>query len=154
MVSEIQALLTAINDEYTFTYEESAMMNIKIDEYKKYADVIDPDTNEVIGQKIASFVYLEEFTSGRLIKEGYHNVRVQKCQLYFCKFADFQCDASQRESLRDLMFEEIIYQFWEAIQHLPMINANTMSYITPLPRFDANEVSVMVEFEYKTQILC
>jgi hypothetical protein len=152
MIQEISDLLTAINPEYTFTYEESAMMNIKADSYLKYKDVIDPDTNEVTGQKIASFVYLEEFTSGSIKREGYVNARVQKCQLYFCKFADFHCDALQRQELRELMFTEIIYAFAEKIRLHPMLLAKDIQYYTPLPRFDANEVSVMIEFDYKVQL--
>jgi len=152
MIQEINDLLTAINTEYAFTYEESAMMNIKADSYLKYKDVIDPDTNEVTGQKIASFVYLEEFTSGYIKRDKYMNTRVQKCQLYFCKFADFHCDALQRQELRELMFNEIIYAFAEKIRVNPMILANEVNYITPLPRFDANEVSVMIEFDYKIQL--
>jgi hypothetical protein len=80
------------------------------------------------------------------------NARVQKCQLYFCKFADFHCDALQRQELRELMFTEIIYAFAEKIRLHPMLLAKDIQYYTPLPRFDANEVSVMIEFDYKVQL--
>jgi hypothetical protein len=50
------------------------------------------------------------------------------------------------------MFTEIIYAFAEKIRVNPMLLAKDIQYYTPLPRFDANEVSVMIEFDYKVQL--
>ena len=123
---------------YIVEYEESKMMNVKADNYKA-------------GD---SFVYIEEFISGRYVKEKFFKTKTMKMQIYFCKFTQFQVDASVREGLRNTIEAELVEPFMKEFEESNLfIDANLTNWNVyyPFPRFDANEVSVMLEFECKTR---
>lgn len=124
------------NPTYTVHYEESKMMNIKVDELK----VSD------------SFVYIEEFISGKYTQEKFFKSKSMKMQIYFCKFSEFQCDAIDRQTKRDLIEEEIIEPFMQKYKESGLFDeVQAWNIFYPFPRFDANEVSVMLEFDCKVK---
>lgn len=117
---------------YQVLYEESSMMNIRADEL----DVTD------------SFVYIEEFITGKYVKEKYFKAKTMKMQLYFCKFSTLHQEAEAREALRNQLEAEIVEPFMDAYKASTLFTdvvQYNLSY--PFPRFDANEVSVMLEFD-------
>lgn len=123
---------------YIVEYEESKMMNVKADQYKA-------------GD---SFVYIEEFISGRYIKEKFFKTKTMKMQIYFCKFTKMHVDAITREQLRNTIEAELVEPFMQEFEDSnSFIDAKLTNWNTyyPFPRFDANEVSVMLEFECKVR---
>jgi len=131
LVNKLKSILELVNPTYIFEYEENAMMNIKADEYAR-SD---------------KFVYIEEFTQGRYVIEGYKKKKITRVQIWFCIFCEMHSDAIKREQLRNQIEIEIVFPFME---RLPKIE--TWQFFTPLPRFDANEISIMLQFEYKNDI--
>lgn len=117
---------------YKVMYEESSMMNVRADELTA----------------TDSFVYIEEFVTGRYTKEKYFKSKTMKMQLYFCKFTTLHAQAEEREALRNQIETEIVEPFMDAYKQAALfadVQQYNLSY--PFPRFDANEVSVMLEFE-------
>jgi len=117
---------------YSVQYEESSMMNIQADGM----------------QSTDSFVYIEEFITGRYTREKYFKSKTMKMQIYFCKFTPLHQDATTREALRNQIETEIVEPFMDAYKQAALfddVKQYNLSY--PFPRFDANEISVMLEFE-------
>ncbi|GHT33973.1 hypothetical protein FACS189434_09340 [Bacteroidia bacterium] len=132
MLEQIKELSQAANADYTVEYEESSMMNIRTDEYPSDAN----------------FVYIEEFRTGKYVFGKYgQKTRVMKMQIYFCKFTQMQNNAIQREALRDVITAEIVEPFMELYDKSEFQAVETWGVSYPLARFDANEVSVMLEFD-------
>ena len=117
-------------------YEEAAMMNIR-------ADAIPRDSG---------FVYVEEFKEGtyEITKYGFLFKRT-RIRLYFCRFVDFQADAVERERIREQIEDEIVLPFFKEITAADQ-NITEARFYNPLPRFDANEVSIMLEFTATEQM--
>ena len=137
MLNKIKDILNQANPEYEVIYEENHMMNIKADEL----------------QSSANFVYIEEFLRGQYLQEKYTKAKVLQMQLYFCKFTEMQNDAGVRQLLRDQIEVEIVLPFMEKYEKTNLFGAvDKWNIYYPLPRWDANEVSVMLEFGCKMQI--
>lgn len=114
------------------------MMNVKADEY-------------ALGTK---FVYIEEYTSGSFNKLGYFDSETINMQVYFCKFSELHTDADIREAIRQEIRTEIVRPFMEKYNQSGLFSVvNNWRYLTPLPRFDANEVSIMLQFDC-TKVIC
>lgn len=129
MMNELIALLNAANSDYSATYEESSMQNI----------VVDGITSK--------FVYIEEFRQGRYYKDRFIRKKSTIVQIWFCKFCEMHNMASEREELRDSIESEIVIQFMKLYNESPIFeNVDEFKFFTPPPRFDANEVSIMIEF--------
>ena len=137
MLEKIKNILNQANPEYEVIYEEAHMMNIKVDEL----------------QPSDSFVYIEEFLRGQYLQEKYIKAKVLQMQLYFCKFTEMQNDADARQLLRDQIEAEIVLPFMDKYEKSNLFGAvGKWNIYYPLPRWDANEVSIMLEFECKMQI--
>ncbi|MDR1544947.1 MAG: hypothetical protein LBS50_11220 [Prevotellaceae bacterium] len=132
MLQKIKGIIESLETAYIFEYEESAMMNVKVDKYQR-------------GDK---FVYIEEFRSGKIFEGRYGGNRKQmRMQIYFCKFSKMHGNAIEREAQRETILNEIVYRFIDAYKssgYFEQVPEWNIYY--PLPRFDANEVSVMLEF--------
>ncbi len=136
MLQKIKKIIEKANADYLVFYEESSMMEVKID--------------DIECEK--SFAYIEEFCSGKFIvaKHGQRKKQM-KVQIYFCKFTKFQYDVIQREELRKVITCEIIEPFineYENSRYFEEVTDwNIYHKYSPTARFDANEVYVMLEFD-------
>ena len=117
---------------YKFIFDEASMVNIRIDELHR---------NE-------RFVYLEEFTHGKLDFARIPPVRTTRVQLYFCAFSDYTAPADEREDIRESIDSEILMPFIQAYRATPAgRTVKEFTIATPPPRFDANEVSRAIFFD-------
>jgi hypothetical protein len=138
MLSTLEKIIKRANSLYRVEYEELNMMNVKADEIA-YAQ---------------PFAYIEEFRQGEYGKTGYWRSKTTKAEVWFCRFCQMQNDARVRESVREAIEGEMILPFIaEYKKEEGLYQPETWRWYTPPPRFDANEVSVMLQFDYKT-LLC
>ena len=144
MIQELKTLIESIEDGNTLSplypveYEENKMMNLKADE--KSLD--------------ARFAYIEEFVQGSYTREKFVFQKITQVQIYFCRFAEFQNSAMDRENLRNQIESEIVRPFMNAYNDSGIFDrVDNFKFYTPLPRFDANEVSIMLQFDCK-QNMC
>jgi len=134
MIQKLKSIIQSANTDYLVEFEESSMMNIKVDEYPAGA----------------KFAYIEEYRQGKYFKESYVNKKATTFQIYFCKFTEFQNNADDREQLRNEIESEIVLPFMEKYNKSGLFEkVDVFQFYTPLPRFDANEVSIMLQFEAK-----
>ncbi|MDR0541046.1 MAG: hypothetical protein LBH19_02410, partial [Dysgonamonadaceae bacterium] len=137
MLSQIKQILESANPEYTVIYEEKHLMNVKVDELPVNA----------------RFAYIEEFLKGQYRQEKYFKTRIMQMQIYFSRFVDMHDDAIVRESLRDEIDAEIVRPFMKTYNESGFFEpVEIWNIYYPFPRWDANEVSVMLEFACKIQI--
>ena len=123
---------------YPVEYEESKMINVTVDEKALYA----------------KFAYIEEFTSGTYDKVKFIKQKSTQVQIYFCMFCEFENTAMDRDALREQIESEIVLPFMNAYNASGRFDVvDTFKFYTPLPRFDANEVSIMLQFDCK-QNMC
>lgn len=134
MIEQLKAIINDSNENYEVEYEESRMMNLKADE--KSLD--------------ARFVYIEEFVQGTYEKPKFHKIKTTRAQIYFCRFCEMHSTAMQRQAIRDQIESEIVLPFMDNYNVSGIFQkVETFRFLTPLPRFDANEVSIMLEFDCK-----
>jgi hypothetical protein len=135
MLSKLEEIIKRVNPEYAVEYDELSMMNVRADEIA-YTQ---------------PFAYIEEFTKGEYGKQGYFNQKTVEAQIWFCRFAQMQNTARERESLRKQIETEMIVPFMEEYKkESGLWQPQTWKFFTPPPRFDANEVSIMLQFDFKT----
>lgn len=116
---------------YPVEYEEMRMMNLKADE--KSSD--------------SRFAYIEEFVEGNYVKTKFIPQKTTVAQIYFCRFIEFGGTAIEREAIRSQIEREIIFPFIEAYNDSHLFDkVQDWKFFTPPPRFDANEISVMLQF--------
>ena len=131
ILEKLFSICESANKDYQCIYEEGSMMNVKVDKIKR----------------TESYVYIEEFRSGAYSKQDYRKSKSYRIQIYFSKFVNFKADALVRESLRNEIEKEIVLPFMDAYNKTSFFKRNdTWQFYYPIPRFDANEVSVMLEF--------
>ena len=137
MIQELKTLIETSNPLYEVEYEENKMMNLKADE--KSLD--------------ARFAYIEEFVQGSYTRPKYVLEKITQVQIYFCRFAEFQNSAMDRENLRNQIESEIVLPFMRRYNDSGIFDrVDNFKFYTPLPRFDANEVSIMLQFDCKQNI--
>ena len=143
MIQELKTLIESIEDGNTLSplypveYEENKMMNLKADE--KSLD--------------ARFAYIEEFVQGSYTREKFVFQKITQVQIYFCRFAEFQNSAMDRENLRNQIETEMVLPFMRRYNDSGIFDrVDNFKFYTPLPRFDANEVSIMLQFDCKQNI--
>lgn len=142
MIQELKTLIESILDGnnqplYSIEYEETKMMNLKADE--KSLD--------------ARFAYIEEFIQGsytraKLQYGGWGQTqKITQVQIYFCRFGELQSSAMDRDAIRSQIESEIVLPFMNKYNDAGIFDrVDNWKFYTPLPRFDANEVSVMLQF--------
>lgn len=110
------------------------MMNVKADEIR-YAH---------------PFVYIEEFRKGEYGKTGFWKSKTTSVELWFCRFCQMQNDAHERETIRSAIEGEIVVPFISEYKKEPGVQQpEVWKWYTPPPRFDANEVSILLQFDFK-----
>ena len=143
MINEIETIIRACAGStvnhvhvplYEVEYEENKMMNLKVDE--KSLD--------------ARFAYIEEFTQGTYEKKPFVPQKTTQVQIYFCRFGSMHSTAVEREAIRSQIESEIIFPFMKAYNDSGIFDrVDSWKFYTPLPRFDANEISIMLQFNCK-----
>ena len=137
MLSTLEKIISRANPEYRIEYEEAHMMNVKADGIE-YA---------------CPFAYIEEFRQGEYGKTGYRNSKRTKIEVWFCRFCQHENDARIREAVRVSIESEIVLPFiTEYKKETGLYQPEMWKWYTPPPRFDANEVWILLQFDYKTVV--
>ena len=137
MINKLLEILQEAVPSYEVSFEESRMMNVAVDTIERYK----------------GFAYIEEYRQGYYSFRGYKKTRTTRIQIYFCKFVDFQDNVINRELMRVKIEEEAVLPFITRMNEDDTFKQIERFDIgTPLPRFDANEVSIKLEFDLTSTI--
>lgn len=155
-------MVKIINPLAVFECDQARMLNVKVDTMERF--VTDSDGNRVS----SDFVYVEEPTTGYYDtpSRGYPTQRTIM-QVYFCKFEPMANDAYKgntkfsqnsptigRLELKNQIEEQMVRPFLYLLKTSQLVKQypeimNTVRVLYPSSRFDANEVSVGLEFTFK-----
>lgn len=155
-------MVKMVNPLAVFECDQARMLNVKVDTMERF--VTDPDGNRTS----SDFVYVEEPTTG-YYDTPYRGYPTQRTimQVYFCKFEPMANDAYKgdtkfsknsptvgRLELKSQIEEQMVRPFLYLLKTSQLVKQypeimNTVRVLYPSPRFDANEVSVGLEFTFK-----
>lgn len=162
IITLIRDMVKMVNPLAVFECDQARMLNVKVDTMERF--VTDPDGNRVS----SDFVYVEEPTTGYYDTpcQGYPTQRTIM-QVYFCKFEPMANDAYKgntkfsknsptigRLELKNQIEEQMVRPFLYLLKNSQLVKQfpeimSTVRVLYPSPRFDANEVSVGLEFTFK-----
>lgn len=162
IITLIRNMVKMVNPLAVFECDQARMLNVKVDTMERF--VTDSDGNRTS----SDFVYVEEPTTGYYDTpyRGYPTQRIIM-QVYFCKFEPMANDAYKgdtkfsknsptigRLELKNQIEEQMVRPFLYLLKSSPLVLRypdimNTVRVLYPSPRFDANEVSVGLEFTLK-----
>lgn len=146
---KIIEIINKANAGYYATYEESSMMNVIADYFKYQSDssfFIERD-NIILPDPFLGFAYIEEFTKGSYgLQNSFWNGKTTQIQIWFCKFTQLHENAIERGKLRAQIEKEVVLPFIDEFNLEKIFRpVEIWNWYTPPPRFDANEVSIMLE---------
>jgi len=136
MIQEIKDLIQSINPLYEVEYEENRMMNIKVDEMSRDA----------------RFAYIEEADSGTVEKNKYVHQRTEMLRIHFCKLCEMHNTLLEREAIKEEIRKEIVFKFIDKYNDSGIFDRVDIWQSQKdvfLLMFDANVVSVMLQFDCK-----
>ena len=162
IITIIRNMVKIINPLAVFECDQARMLNVKVDTMERF--VTDSDGNRVS----SDFVYVEEPTTG-YYDTPYRGYPTQRTimQVYFCKFEPMANDAYKgdtkfsknsptvgRLELKSQIEEQMVRPFLYLLKTSQLVKQypeimNTVRVLYPSSRFDANEVSVGLEFTFK-----
>ena len=162
IITIIRNMVKMVNPMAVFECDQARMLNVKADTMERF--VTDSDGNRVS----SDFVYVEEPTTG-YYDTPYRGYPTQRTimQVYFCKFEPMANDAYKgdtkfsknsptvgRLELKSQIEEQMVRPFLYLLKTSQLVKQypeimNTVRVLYPSPRFDANEVSVGLEFTFK-----
>lgn len=162
VITIIRNMVKIINPLAVFECDQARMLNVKVDTMERFAT--DSDGNRVS----SDFVYVEEPTTG-YYDTPYRGYPTQRTimQVYFCKFEPMANDAYKgdtkfsqnsptigRLELKNQIEEQMVRPFLYLLKTSQLVKQypeimNTVRVLYPSARFDANEVSVGLEFTFK-----
>lgn len=162
IITLIHNMVKMVNPLAVFECDQARMLNVKVDTMERF--VTDSDGNRVS----SDFVYVEEPTTGYYDTpyQGYPTQRTIM-QVYFCKFEPMANDAYKgdtkfsknsptigRLELKTQIEEQMVRPFLYLLKNSQLVKQfpeimSTVRVLYPSPRFDANEVSVGLEFTFK-----
>lgn len=162
IITLIRDIVKMVNPLAVFECDQARMLNVKVDTMERF--VTDSDGNRVS----SDFVYVEEPTTG-YYDTPYRGYPTQRTimQVYFCKFEPMANDAYKgntkfsknsptvgRLELKSQIEEQMVRPFLYLLKTSQLVKQypeimNTVRVLYPSPRFDANEVSVGLEFTFK-----
>lgn len=162
IITIIRNMVKMVNPLAVFECDQARMLNIKVDTMERF--VTDSDGN----QTSSDFVYVEEPTTG-YYDTPYRGYPTQRTimQVYFCKFEPMANDAYKgdtkfsknsptigRLELKNQIEEQMVRPFLYLLKNSQLVKQypdimNTVRVLYPSARFDANEVSVGLEFTFK-----
>jgi hypothetical protein len=162
IITLIRDIVKMVNPLAVFECDQARMLNVKVDTMERF--VTDSDGNRVS----SDFVYVEEPTTGYYdIPYGGHQKQRTIMQIYFCKFEPMANDAYKgntkfsknsptvgRLELKSQIEEQMVRPFLYLLKTSQLVKQypeimNTVRVLYPSARFDANEVSVGLEFAFK-----
>ena len=116
-------------NSYSFYFDDRQLMNVNADE--------------------APFplIFFEEYREGSYQTKHFFE-KSTRVELYFCKLCQMHNDGEERERLREEIEAEAVRPFIKLFNAHPEIftPVTEWRFYTPPPRFDANEVSIMLQF--------
>lgn len=162
IITLIRDMVKMVNPLAVFECDQARMLNVKVDTMERF--VTDSDGNRTS----SDFVYVEEPTTG-YYDTPYRGYPTQRTimQVYFCKFEPMANDAYKgdtkfsqnsptigRLELRNQIEEQMVRPFLYLLKTSQLVKQypeimNTVRVLYPSSRFDANEVSVGLEFTFK-----
>lgn len=162
IITLIRNMVKMINPLAVFECDQARMLNVKVDTMERF--VTDSDGNRTS----SDFVYVEEPTTG-YYDTPYRGYPTQRTimQVYFCKFEPMANDAYKgdtrfsknsptigRLELKNQIEEQMVRPFLYLLKNSQLVKQypdimNTVRVLYPSARFDANEVSVGLEFTLK-----
>lgn len=162
IITLIRNMVKMVSPMAVFECDQARMLNVKVDTMERF--VIDSDGNRVS----SDFVYVEEPTTG-YYDTPYRGYPTQRTimQVYFCKFEPMANDAYKgdtkfsknsptigRLELKNQIEEQMVRPFLYLLKNSQLVKQSpeimsTVRVLYPSPRFDANEVSVGLEFTFK-----
>lgn len=162
IITIIRNMVKIVNPLAVFECDQARMLNVKVDTMERF--VTDSDGNQVS----SDFVYVEEPTTG-YYDTPYRGYPTQRTimQVYFCKFEPMANDAYKgdtkfsknsptvgRLELKSQIEEQMVRPFLYLLKTSQLVKQypeimNTVRVLYPSARFDANEVSVGLEFTFK-----
>jgi hypothetical protein len=162
IITIIRNMVKMVNPLAVFECDQARMLNVKVDTMERF--VTDSDGNRAS----SDFVYVEEPTTG-YYDTPYRGYPTQRTimQVYFCKFEPMANDAYKgdtkfsknsptvgRLELKNQIEEQMVRPFLYLLKTSQLVKQypdimNTVRVLYPSPRFDANEVSVGLEFTFK-----
>lgn len=162
IITLIRDMVKMINPLAVFECDQARMLNVKVDTMERF--VTDSDGNRIS----SDFVYVEEPTTG-YYDTPYRGYPTQRTimQVYFCKFEPMANDAYKgdtkfsknsptigRLELKNQIEEQMVRPFLYLLKTSQLVKQypeimNTVRVLYPSSRFDANEVSVGLEFTFK-----
>lgn len=162
IITIIRNMVKMVNPVAVFECDQARMLNVKVDTMERF--VTDSDGNQVS----SDFVYVEEPTTG-YYDTPYRGYPTQRTimQVYFCKFEPMANDAYKgdtkfsknsptvgRLELKSQIEEQMVRPFLYLLKTSQLVKQypeimNTVRVLYPSARFDANEVSVGLEFTFK-----
>jgi len=162
IITLIRDMVKMVNPLAVFECDQARMLNVKVDTMERF--VTDSDGNRVS----SDFVYVEEPTTG-YYDTPYRGYPTQRTimQVYFCKFEPMANDAYKgdtkfsknsptigRLELKNQIEEQMVRPFLYLLKTSQLVKQypeimSTVRVLYPSPRFDANEVSVGLEFTFK-----
>lgn len=162
IITLIRDIVKMVNPLAVFECDQARMLNVKVDTMERF--VTDSDGNRVS----SDFVYVEEPTTGYYdIPYRGHQKQRTIMQIYFCKFEPMANDAYKgdtkfsknsptvgRLELKSQIEEQMVRPFLYLLKTSQLVKQypeimNTVRVLYPSSRFDANEVSVGLEFTFK-----
>lgn len=162
IITLIRDMVKMVNPLAVFECDQARMLNVKVDTMERF--VTDSDGNRVS----SDFVYVEEPTTGYYdIPYRGHQKQRTIMQIYFCKFEPMANDAYKgdtkfsqnsptigRLELKNQIEEQMVRPFLYLLKTSQLVKQypeimNTVRVLYPSSRFDANEVSVGLEFTFK-----
>nr|UVY10288.1 MAG: hypothetical protein [Bacteriophage sp.] len=162
IITLIRNMVKMVNPLAVFECDQARMLNVKVDTMERF--VTDSDGNRTS----SDFVYVEEPTTG-YYDTPYRGYPTQRTimQVYFCKFEPMANDAYKgdtkfsknsptvgRLELKSQIEEQMVRPFLYLLKTSQLVKQypeimNTVRVLYPSSRFDANEVSVGLEFTFK-----
>lgn len=162
IITIIRNMVKMVNPLAVFECDQARMLNVKVDTMERF--VTDSDGNRTS----SDFVYVEEPTTG-YYDTPYRGYPTQRTimQVYFCKFEPMANDAYKgdtkfsknsptvgRLELKSQIEEQMVRPFLYLLKTSQLVKQypeimNTVRVLYPSARFDANEVSVGLEFTFK-----
>lgn len=162
IITLIRDMVKMVNPLAVFECDQARMLNVKVDTMERF--VTDSDGNRTS----SDFVYVEEPTTG-YYDTPYRGYPTQRTimQVYFCKFEPMANDAYKgdtkfsknsptigRLELKNQIEEQMVRPFLYLLKNSQLVKQypdimNTVRVLYPSARFDANEVSVGLEFTFK-----
>ena len=139
MLDNLKTLINTANEDYEVFYEESRMFNVDADELSTEG----------------SYCYIEEFVSGTF-NLGRWKEETTTVQLYFFKIPEQttieELTAEQRITIRETIKTEVVLDLLDLLRVDRQNQTTAFRWFYPVPKYDCNEVGLIVEFEYKKKL--